>query len=336
MLKILSAVYGSESHNIDVTAFVGNCLVPLTVSNTTFNVDPHYGVRKYLKIQYVDEMKENTIIFSEGETISIDSVSIKRVGRFCIPCVEHRIIDSCNLKCDNCSVFAPYYKTNVYPLDVFKNDIDAINKLLLVSEYKVLGGEPLLVKDIIQYLLYAKQNNFFNRLVLITNGTLLPLLPTNKINTILDIVDELRISYYPSIDNTKLDEWLFNNTTNKVRVIHQNSFIPYFSKDKQSESLTVKTWEGCNMKKSCCTIDNGKFYPCFAPTAYSDFLSVKYNTLLDISGDCIDLQQVSNSTDFQIAYDKIMSKPLNTCYYCTGNSLAWKPHTQLNSVERII
>lgn len=93
-----------------------------------------------------------------------------------IPQIEFALTTRCSLRCKNCINYIPYLNNDeqkVIELDEFKVYIDnltaAVNK---IEDLLLLGGEPLLLKNIDKYLEYVAKNNKIKRVWLVTNGTI--------------------------------------------------------------------------------------------------------------------------------------------------------------------
>ncbi len=99
------------------------------------------------------------------------------LGKIDIPQIEFNITTICTLKCKHCSNFIPQIKPQehcIISIDEFKVQID--NLLRAVNEVKnllLIGGEPLLVKNLHEYLDYAASKKKIKRVWIVTNGTLL-------------------------------------------------------------------------------------------------------------------------------------------------------------------
>ena len=126
-------------------------------------------------------------------------------GKIYLPQVEFAITTTCNLKCKNCTNYIPYlprenqrviiyadFKT--YLQNLLKN-ADKLNALLL------LGGEPLLHKELPQMLDFALNCEKIETVYITTNGT-------------IDFSDELRKVFEKHKGNKKLWIWVSNYTAN--------------------------------------------------------------------------------------------------------------------------
>ena len=106
--------------------------------------------------------------------------------------VRWDITGYCNLKCKHCQAMNYYENNGQKNNDLnFKNICIIIDKLhaLNVGSIGLLGGEPLIRKDIFLILEYIKQKNI--KLVLNTNGTLIN---TKNVQNILNCCDNVIVS----------------------------------------------------------------------------------------------------------------------------------------------
>lgn len=99
------------------------------------------------------------------------------LGRLEIPQIEFNITTTCTLKCKHCSNFIPYLKREEQcPMTINDFKIKLDNLLKAVHKIKnllLIGGEPLLVKNLHEYLEYAASKKKIERVWIVTNGTLL-------------------------------------------------------------------------------------------------------------------------------------------------------------------
>lgn len=129
----------------------------------------------------------------------------KQKGKIYLPQVEFAITTTCNLKCKNCTNYIPYLprdKQRTISFSDFQTylsnllaNADKLNALLL------LGGEPLLHKELPQMLDFALQNPKIESVYITTNGTIY-------------FSDALRAVFERHKDNPKLWIWVSNYTAN--------------------------------------------------------------------------------------------------------------------------
>lgn len=129
----------------------------------------------------------------------------KLKGKIYLPQVEFAITTTCNLKCKNCTNYIPYLprdKQRTISFSDFQTylsnllaNADKLNALLL------LGGEPLLHKELPQMLDFAMQNPKIESVYITTNGTIY-------------FSDALRAAFERHKGNPKLWIWVSNYTAN--------------------------------------------------------------------------------------------------------------------------
>ena len=121
-------------------------------------------------------------------------------GQACVARINSLITTRCTLNCEKCCLLIPYHKRPLdFNMEQLKIDADLFFQSVdYVSNFAVLGGEPLLSESLVPYLEYLGSNykTRIGSIQVITNGTLLPsreLLEVIKTHNV-----EVRISDYTS------------------------------------------------------------------------------------------------------------------------------------------
>lgn len=93
-----------------------------------------------------------------------------------IPYLELVITESCSLKCVDCANLMQYYQQPVsYEKEQIIREIDRLEAIgAHIYVLQVLGGEPLLHRELAEILTYLGQKDFIDEIRLITNGTIMP------------------------------------------------------------------------------------------------------------------------------------------------------------------
>lgn len=103
-----------------------------------------------------------------------------------IPHLEFVLTTKCTLKCKDCVNHIPFIENKnhqVYQLSDFQKDLDnLLSQVSKLDSLCLLGGEPLLVKNLAEMVDYAANKNKINKLYIVTNGTIL--LSTNLIKVL--------------------------------------------------------------------------------------------------------------------------------------------------------
>jgi hypothetical protein len=98
-------------------------------------------------------------------------------GIFRLHSVQFVVTTRCTLRCRDCSVMMPYFDRRHIDLsyEQFRNDLDAVlGAADYVRTVLLLGGEPLLNKELPQMLEYAAQKEKIGLIDIVTNCTILP------------------------------------------------------------------------------------------------------------------------------------------------------------------
>lgn len=204
-----------------------------------------------------------------------------------IASLDVHITTACTLKCKACSHKIPYYKTenhHVMSIDEFKHELDIILKNVdCIYNLLLLGGEPLLHKELDKFIQYANSKKQVKRIVIVTNGTLLP--SKNVIKALQNSSKTLIfISSYEknkSLKNYKPKEICELCENNKIRYVlaHNNSWwrqpeINLYNSYSNQE--IENNFFKCDFKY-CTLLSGGKIYPCAYAKYINDETQGKYN-----------------------------------------------------------
>lgn len=102
----------------------------------------------------------------------------KRFHRANLLEIHTSITTRCTFNCKHCNMFIPYFKERIdYTFEHIKKNIDLLFQHIdYVFKYQLIGGEPLLNKDLFRILLYLNENyrGKIGMIRIITNGGILP------------------------------------------------------------------------------------------------------------------------------------------------------------------
>ncbi len=188
--------------------------------------------------------------------------------------VEIAITEKCSLKCKHCANLIQYYEKPRHE-DTEKN-IKAFNRLIkcvdLIGKVNILGGEPLLNKELPLYVRACEETDKITKIIIVTNGTV-PVKP--------ELINEMKkdgrcvmsISNYGDLSRRKeeiielLDKEGINvAVSRRDGVWTERGRIEY--KDLSIDEL-IEKYKICTMKKFI-SIKDGKLFVCpFAANAYS-------------------------------------------------------------------
>lgn len=89
-----------------------------------------------------------------------------------IPYIELHINEHCNLRCRGCSHFSVFAKESYKDLGDFRREMKRLSEIEDVQIIRLMGGEPLLNPDWMEYVRITRHYFPSSKVVLVTNGLL--------------------------------------------------------------------------------------------------------------------------------------------------------------------
>jgi organic radical activating enzyme len=217
-----------------------------------------------------------------------------------VPHLEWHITHNCNLSCQGCAHFTNHGHNWFADIDTLKEWYSHWNKRISPKVMAILGGEPLLHKDIIDIIYLTKEmwqqpkDSFFE---LVTNGILIDEEKHKDLPKALKDTDcTLSVSIH-SIKNVSLE---YSNKLKKSLYIIKEWRDQYNIKIKFYDSFNVwvkiyngfgvnsepfedndpqESWNNCPTGQKCFQLYEGNLYKC-SLMAYLQLQKEKYGTLL--------------------------------------------------------
>lgn len=190
-------------------------------------------------------------------------------GKLYIPKTDLPITSFCSLNCEKCHIFIPYWKNKAeYELHMLKHSVDVYFKYVdYVLDMDILGGEPLLYRNLKEIIAYIGDNyrRQIGYLGLITNGTMIP----DEMTIALLKKYDMHVSisdYSQEIDYKKKIDLLCEKLENaNVRYL-RNDNITWFDFGLPTDEVRYPRDKAIEHMKCCNTIyhviHEGKFYCC--------------------------------------------------------------------------
>lgn len=196
-----------------------------------------------------------------------------------IPHLETNLVDACNLNCKGCTHFAGLFgKGEIYPLETFRRDVRRLSQTCDIVKFRLLGGEPLLLKNLDEYIKVACQYLPKTRVQIVTNGLLIPSMSQRFFDTLRENKCDVDISIYsPTL-----------KIADKIKEILRANGIAFHManyKDEFHVFLTLHPGNNPVKARSFCFNDNcrflrdGKVYKC-----PPDALSYRFTERFGIEG----------------------------------------------------
>jgi len=249
--------------------------------------------------------------------VCINSHTIYKAGRSSsyMRSLDVMITTKCTLRCESCCNLMPYYsKHSPFSSDSILASIRRLsNSVDLISEFRIIGGEPLLNKDwsvICRQLAYDHPSQM---IYIYTNGTISPseteLMSISGTNVNFIITSYGALSRNLTELESRLDKYQISYVTTPAQYWVDCSTITYH--DRTSTQLREVFKECC--VKYLYTLLHGRLYRCpFIANA------ANLNAIPDDPGNYVDL-----SSDFPDLKSKLINfisnKPFFPgCNYCVG------------------
>ncbi len=198
-----------------------------------------------------------------------------------IPQLQFLVTTRCSLRCINCNAYIPYFGTHgkkhkdLSPQD-FKHDLDKLSEAVThIRRFILIGGEPLLHKELSSLIEIAAQNSMISLIEIITNGTIVPS------SIILDTIERYKEKIYFHISNYQANPALIYRLKHeKIFQVLKERDIKYqmsahqsWSKEiplqgRSDDEIAQKMFASCWLKR-CLQVCDGKLAIC--PKASSGY-----------------------------------------------------------------
>lgn len=256
-------------------------------------------------------------------------------ARVHVSSLEYFLADTCNLRCENCAASSPFLREPNFPdLDGFVHALEHLVPVLRADQIKLLGGEPLLNKNICRFIRAARQSKIFASIRVTTNGLLL----SKMTGEFWEIADVVEISVYPATQAMFTPELLdsFREKAakhgNRLEVNLHSSFMRAISDTRiVDHAMSQKTFDECAEAHSwgCHLLYEGRLYRCSrVPTLdrYLRQIGAEHASFTEDDGIVLDGRA---SLALEIGSYLSSRTPLKACSFCFGTSGAVEAHRQM-------
>lgn len=287
--------------NVDRVIFVlpNNILKAVTMLLKNDELSSYYMVTEH-DLKKKDSITEDDFIFIQ--------VGLPRLRMLQLNLANH-----CNLNCKGCANYSNIERRpSFYDFAVFENDLCQLKKFFWgIEKLKLMGGEPLLNKDIASYLKIAREL-FPDALIEIgTNGLLIRQQEKLLFDTMKEYNIRFVISIYPGTSNhqNEIEKLLMDEGVEYQIYKFKGDFMKYMSEkpvwDKQ------EGYKHCPSRECHC-LENGWLAICGRPL-YIHRLNDKFK--MNIPDDCGKWNLYETTID-PWKLDQLLRTPITTCQYC--------------------
>lgn len=245
--------------------------------------------------------------------------------RLARPYIEYGLTEHCNLKCHHCTVYAPYLKPSFAEIESYRKDVIELAKHIRVNRFRLLGGEPLMHKHVIEFLQIAKDSGIGKSVGVCTNGELAPKMSEEFWQTIqfidISVYPTSRIDYIEVLNLIKDKQQKYGFTMRTLR--HKDTFQIVNVDEEITDTVRIqKIFDTCDMAHSwsCHHIFEGRYYLCAKP-CYQN----KYFDRVGIKTD-INYREADGLTIHEPNFRQRLearlkdNTPLKACAFCLGSS----------------
>lgn len=252
-------------------------------------------------------------------------------GKIQANAVEYSVAYHCNLKCAFCSHMAPFISEKLPPLESFANDVNTLSKVLHTKDIRMVGGEPLLNPEILEFLKVARNSGIADTVMVTTNGLLL----NSMKDEFWELVDFVWLSQYPgaSPKDKMIEKFRAKAQESNTRFDVDPSF--YFRTAVTTDphpmdwktKMIYRTCESAH-RFHCHMIHEGRLFKCACPPFMPEYLGRMGRNGYDPNVDAFNIHWAKDL--FGELKDYLFSKePLQACRNCMGYVGKWQSHRQL-------
>lgn len=223
--------------------------------------------------------------------------------------LEVHVCDKCNLNCRGCTHYCNVKAEDRFvDINDFEKDIKEVSKKLNFQEIKILGGEPLLHPNLIEFFRIAREVYPSNKIILTTNLILLDTMKEDFWEGMKKYNIVFQLTKYPPM-NEKFVHYLDLIASKNIPIdnIHvANEF--WLFKNPNGNSNPQEVYKQC-CEAYCRQLRDGRLYIC-PDACYMDY----YNKYFDKNIPVDKGIDVYNHTSEEIY--NYLTTPKETCKFC--------------------
>lgn len=296
-----------NGHYFELEAYAKKCGISEILPYYFLYSGRTFIMEAYRRIYQIGNVARTHFIHREyPETVFINSLELA---------ITHR----CTLNCEKCANMISYFE---HPADADLESMkDAVCKILeanvYISELRILGGEPLLNRELVQYLDLITQFDNVGLISIMTNGTILP--PPELIRCLRDQRVYVTISNYGSLSkNLSNITDMFDAEHILYRVYEMDGWRDCNTIEYEEMDSAALERKYCNCSvNNCYTLHNGRLYRCPYNAGVSILQAVPEEVLDYLRIDTLEPEQVEEAMQ---SFMQVRSSQI--CKFCKGRPKA--------------
>lgn len=222
--------------------------------------------------------------------------------------IECDIVNHCNLKCRGCDHFSPICDPWFRDVSEFEEDMSKLSLSFDIDRIVILGGEPLLHKDFMEFLRISRRFFPNSKVEITTNGLLL-----NKIEENAEEINELNITV--DITNYYLID-IPTKIINKIRMVEiwDRGSMYNLGLDLSGSQNKFESFHNCIASYDnygCVSLSNHRLYLC-PMSSKIRFFNDKFGTKIPDDDDAISVSVDEDPSKIL----EFLTKPHEICEYC--------------------
>ncbi len=226
--------------------------------------------------------------------------------------LEIHLTDHCNLNCAGCGHFCPLAAPRYASLPQYLKDMQRLNELFgNILRIRLMGGEPLLHKDVASFIDGARKTFPRSSIELVTNGILLPKISKEFWDACSRNDALVNITLYPPfVDSVDSWEKLCELHGVKWTVSKLETFSAH--QNIKGDSNKQNAFQICRAHFFCPFLYDGHIYTCSLP-ALAHYFNESFDCKIPADGGInIHAQDVSGRLIL-----RKLALPIESCKWCS-------------------
>jgi hypothetical protein len=249
-----------------------------------------------------------------------------------VSAAEYNLAEHCNLSCYQCDHASPLVAKKFASLAEFERDMRALSQAVHLSELRLVGGEPLLHPQLIEFMKATREIGIADEIKVYTNGVLLHTMP----DEFWAQTDTLWVSTYPGVRRRMSDEAIAAKCAEHGVLLDLRPVITEFNRTcinnpVEDKDLVKRIFRSCKMANEyhCFSIYDGMFFRCSVAPFTQKRLALAG---IKFPGPEVDGIKIHGNPHLREEIDARLksNEPLTACTYCLGSSGPMIPHRQMN------